>query len=53
VPVEGAGSAKTTAMLDLLRWMLTRGQRECEGLGYAPLPPEFANRELQAISVLH
>lgn len=52
VPVEGADAAKTSALLDLLRWMLTRGQRECGGLGYAPLPPEFANRELQAMAAV-
>lgn len=53
VPVEAADKTKTSALLDLLRWMLTRGQRECEGLGYAPLPPEFANAELRAIAGLH
>lgn len=53
VPVEGHESPKTAALRDLLRWMLTSGQKQCEGLGYAPLPAELATRELPALDVLH
>jgi ABC-type phosphate transport system substrate-binding protein len=50
----GAGDElKTASLRDLLRWILTNGQRQCEGLGYAPLPTEFANRELRALNELH
>jgi len=49
VPTEGRDAAKTAALRDLLRWVLTNGQRQCEGLGYAPLPGEFASKELQAV----
>ena len=49
VPTEGRDGAKTAALRDLLRWVLTNGQRQCEGLGYAPLPGELASRELQAV----
>ena len=52
VPLEGHDQAKTAALRDLLRWMLTDGQRQCEGLGYARLPAEFANRELQSLEAL-
>ena len=52
IPTEGRDPAKLSAMRDLLRWILTTGQRQCEGLGYAPLPSEFAKRELQALSSL-
>ena len=52
IPVDG-DAAKTTAMRDLVRWMLTTGQRQCEGLGYAALPSEFAGRQLQAVAELH
>lgn len=45
----GAGGTKDGAMRDLLRWMLTTGQKECEGLGYAPLPGELAARELAVV----
>ncbi|HYA63356.1 MAG TPA: phosphate ABC transporter substrate-binding protein PstS [Candidatus Sulfotelmatobacter sp.] len=53
VPVDEPDAAKKGAVRDLLRWMLTAGQKQCEGLGYAPLPPEFANRELQALAGLN
>jgi phosphate transport system substrate-binding protein len=52
-PVENREAGKTAALRDLLRWILTNGQKQCEGLGYAPLPGEFASRELQAISAMH
>jgi phosphate transport system substrate-binding protein len=37
------------AMDELVRWILTAGQKECAELGYAPLPREVANRELEAL----
>jgi phosphate transport system substrate-binding protein len=40
------------ALTDLLRWMLTSGQKQCSALGYAPLPKELASRELQSLSLL-
>jgi phosphate transport system substrate-binding protein len=52
VPQESADAAKRAALRDLLRWILSGGQKQCEGLGYAPLPGEIANRELQALSAL-
>jgi phosphate ABC transporter phosphate-binding protein len=53
VPVGAGDELKTASLRDLLRWILTNGQRQCEGLGYAPLPTEFANRELRALNELH
>lgn len=53
VSVNALDAGKRAALRDLLRWMLTAGQKQCEGLGYAPLPPEFANRELQALAGLN
>lgn len=41
---------KKTALFGLLQWALTSGQKECSALGYAPLPHELANQELQALS---
>jgi len=49
VPEKEDDATRITVVRDLLRWMLTTGQKECEGLGYAPLPAELANRELQAL----
>jgi len=45
-------TAKKAALRDLLRWMLTAGQKQCSSLGYAPLPANLASRELQALSAL-
>ena len=49
VPEDGAAE-KQAALRDLLRWMLTSGQKQCEGLGYSPLPAELANRELAVVA---
>ncbi len=49
IPAEGTDSKKQEALRDLVRWMLTNGQKQCESLGYAPLPGDLAARELQAL----
>jgi phosphate transport system substrate-binding protein len=42
--------AEHKAALDaMLEWILTSGQKECSELGYAPLPRDVANRELEAL----
>lgn len=46
VPVSVANPQKSAALEDLLRWMLTSGQKECAGLGYLPLPKNLAERQL-------
>lgn len=53
VPVESRDAGKTAALRELIRWILTSGQKQCEGLGYAPLPGGFASQELQSLAVLH
>lgn len=45
-------SGKKPALRDLLRWILTAGQKQCSSLGYAPLPAGMAARELQSLSPL-
>jgi phosphate ABC transporter phosphate-binding protein len=40
---------KTAVLQDLLRWMLTIGQKSCSALGYAPLPPDVARHALQSL----
>jgi phosphate transport system substrate-binding protein len=44
---------KKTALLELLRWMLTSGQRSCSALGYAPLPSDVASRALESLDQIH
>jgi phosphate ABC transporter phosphate-binding protein len=48
-PPQVNDSRKKAALLQVFQWVLTSGQKECSALGYAPLPRELANRELQAL----
>ncbi len=52
VPEQELDPQQRSAISDLLRWMLTSGQKQCSALGYAPLPHEVAVRELQSITAL-
>jgi len=40
---------KRAALLELIRWILTSGQKSCSALGYAPLPPDIAKRGLDSV----
>jgi phosphate transport system substrate-binding protein len=51
-PQDGGNDGKRAAFRELLQWMLSSGQKECSALGYAPLPRETANRELQLLGEL-
>jgi phosphate transport system substrate-binding protein len=39
---------KREALLELVRWMLSSGQKSCSALGYAPLPADVAANALQS-----
>ncbi len=39
-------AAKGAALRELLRWMLTSGQKECSALGYLPVPKNLAAKQL-------
>src|SRR5271166_2179552 len=49
LPKQEKDSQKKAALLELLQWALTSGQKECSALGYTPLPRELANRQLQML----
>lgn len=49
VPAQTADPAKRSALSELLRWVLTSGQKECSSLGYMPLPRDIANSQLQRL----
>jgi len=49
LPREIKDPAKKAALIALLRWILTSGQKECSSLGYAPLPREVAARQLAIV----
>lgn len=40
---------KKATLLELVRWMLTSGQKSCSALGYVPLPPDIAKTGLEQI----
>jgi phosphate transport system substrate-binding protein len=44
--------SKKSVMAELLRWILTSGQKSCSALGYAPLPEDVSERALQVVSKL-
>ena len=45
-PPEIKDDARKKALVALLRWILTSGQRECSSLGYTPLPRSLAAQQL-------
>jgi len=49
LPEQAKDAKKQDALRELVRWMLTSGQKECQSLGYAPLPGDVAARELKAL----
>jgi len=50
LPEQSSDTAKRSAILDFLRWMLTSGQKECEALGYVPLPRQVAAHHLDLLN---
>jgi phosphate transport system substrate-binding protein len=52
IPADGNDSKKQGALRELVRWMLTSGQKECQSLGYAPLPGDVAARELEELGTV-
>ena len=49
LPKQVTDNQKKAALIQLLNWVLTSGQKECSALGYAPLPHELANQQLQML----
>ena len=49
LPQQTDDSAKRMALVELLRWVLTAGQKERSALGYAPLPRDLAERVLHSL----
>ncbi|MGB0116172.1 MAG: phosphate ABC transporter substrate-binding protein PstS [Terriglobales bacterium] len=48
LPERTEDKDKRGVLTELLRWMLTSGQKKCSALGYAPLPAEVAKRALES-----
>lgn len=52
IPSEIKDPAKKKAITDFLAWMLTTGQKDCEGLSYAPLPKAVVAKEQKQIALV-
>jgi phosphate ABC transporter phosphate-binding protein len=50
LPAQTPDPAKRAALTELLRWVLTSGQRDCAALGYVSLPHEIADRQLRVLN---
>jgi len=52
IPSEIKDPAKKTAIVGFLGWMLKDGQKDCEGLGFAPLPKAVVAKVQKQISMI-
>jgi len=50
IPTQISDPAKKKALVDFLGWMLTTGQKDCEGLSYAQLPKAVIAKEQKQIA---
>jgi phosphate transport system substrate-binding protein len=52
IPSEIKDPAKKKAITEFLTWMLTTGQKDCEGLSYAQLPKAVVAKEQKQIALI-
>jgi phosphate transport system substrate-binding protein len=52
IPSEIKDPAKKKAITDFLGWMMTTGQKDCEGLSYAQLPKTVVAKEQAQIKMI-
>jgi phosphate transport system substrate-binding protein len=52
IPRQIEDKNKRITLLELVRWMLSSGQKSCSALGYVPLPPDIAKTGLAQIENL-
>ena len=52
IPSKIDDPAKKKAIVGFLRWMMTAGQKDAEGLGYAPLPKEVVSKEEKQVALI-
>jgi len=50
IPSQISDPAKKKAITEFLKWMLTDGQKDAQGLSYAPLPKSIVSAELKQIA---
>ena len=52
LPHQIADKEKRATLVELLRWILTSGQKSCSALGYAPLSSDIARRALESVNAM-
>ncbi len=52
LPQQISNPAKRAALLALVQWILSDGQKECSALAYTPLPREVADQQLELIKTV-
>ena len=52
IPSKIADPAKKKAIVEFLKWMVTEGQKEAQGLSYAPLPKGVVTLEMKQIAAI-
>jgi phosphate transport system substrate-binding protein len=52
IPSEIKDATKKAAITGFLQWMMTTGQKDCEGLSYAPLPKAVVAKEMKQIGMV-
>ncbi len=49
LPQQISDPAKRAALLAMLQWVLTDGQKECSALAYTPLPSDVAEQQVEFV----
>ena len=52
IPSQISDATKKKAIVDFLNWMLTDGQKDAQGLSYAPLPASVVAKEKKQIALI-
>ncbi|HLG94912.1 MAG TPA: phosphate ABC transporter substrate-binding protein PstS [Bryobacteraceae bacterium] len=52
IPDKIDDAAKKKAITDFLKWMMTAGQQDAQGMSYAPLPKAVATKEEKQVALI-
>jgi phosphate transport system substrate-binding protein len=52
IPAEISDASKKSALVGFLKWMITDGQKDAQGLSYAPLPKAVVAKEQKQIALI-
>jgi phosphate transport system substrate-binding protein len=52
IPDKIDNEVKKSAITSFLKWMMTTGQGDAEGMSYAPLPKPVVAKEMKQIALI-